>query len=102
MLATQWLADYDTLRALDADNVSAAPSMSEEEINALPVHKYKNAGPQRYFFRIICLGWQKTFKICKMKYGCYDLVFYNFTKFVIVYYQSNEKCLEGVKYVWNS
>lgn len=38
--------DYDTLRALDGDNVSAAPSMSEEEINALPVHKYKNAGPQ--------------------------------------------------------
>lgn len=33
--------DYDTLRALDADNVPSVPSMSEEEINALPVHKYK-------------------------------------------------------------
>ncbi|XP_021757288.1 E3 ubiquitin-protein ligase SDIR1-like isoform X1 [Chenopodium quinoa] len=33
--------DYETLRALDADNAPAVPSMSEDEINALPVHKYK-------------------------------------------------------------
>ncbi|MED6158576.1 E3 ubiquitin-protein ligase sdir1 [Stylosanthes scabra] len=39
--------DYDTLRALDSDNVSTTPSMTEEEINALPVHKYKISGPQR-------------------------------------------------------
>ncbi|KAG0489507.1 hypothetical protein HPP92_006370 [Vanilla planifolia] len=32
--------DYDALRALDADSPDL-PSMSEEEINALPVHKYK-------------------------------------------------------------
>ncbi|TQE07185.1 hypothetical protein C1H46_007238 [Malus baccata] len=38
--------DYETLRALDSDNVPAASSMSEEEINALPVHKYKAVGPQ--------------------------------------------------------
>ncbi|XP_024192476.1 E3 ubiquitin-protein ligase SDIR1 isoform X1 [Rosa rugosa] len=38
--------DYETLRALDSDNVPSASSMSEEEINALPVHKYKVAGPQ--------------------------------------------------------
>ncbi|XP_057953134.1 E3 ubiquitin-protein ligase SDIR1-like [Malania oleifera] len=38
--------DYETLRALDSDNVSSVPSMSEEEINALPVHKYKVTGPQ--------------------------------------------------------
>lgn len=38
--------DYETLRALDSDNVPAASSMSEEEINALPVHKYKVPGPQ--------------------------------------------------------
>ncbi|KAL2248828.1 UNVERIFIED_CONTAM: E3 ubiquitin-protein ligase SDIR1 [Sesamum indicum] len=38
--------DYETLRALDADNVPTA-SMSEEEINALPVHKYKVSSPQR-------------------------------------------------------
>lgn len=38
--------DYETLRALDADNVPSVPSMSEEEINALPVHKYKIVGPQ--------------------------------------------------------
>ncbi|GLT93067.1 hypothetical protein SLE2022_108730 [Rubroshorea leprosula] len=37
--------DYETLRALDADNVPTA-SMSEEEINALPVHKYKVPAPQ--------------------------------------------------------
>ncbi|KAL9165094.1 hypothetical protein ABFS82_06G149100 [Erythranthe guttata] len=37
--------DYETLRALDADNVPAA-SMTEEEINSLPVHKYKLSGPQ--------------------------------------------------------
>ncbi|CAK9133605.1 unnamed protein product [Ilex paraguariensis] len=38
--------DYETLRALDADNVPTATSMTEEEINSLPVHKYKVAGPQ--------------------------------------------------------
>ncbi|XP_052197951.1 E3 ubiquitin-protein ligase SDIR1-like [Diospyros lotus] len=38
--------DYETLRALDTENASATPSMSEEEINALPVHKYKVTGPQ--------------------------------------------------------
>ena len=39
-------ADYETLRALDSENVPTTASMSEEEINALPVHKYKVAGPQ--------------------------------------------------------
>ncbi|OMO96798.1 Zinc finger, RING-type [Corchorus olitorius] len=38
--------DYETLRALDADNVPSSSSMSEEEINALPVHKYKVYAPQ--------------------------------------------------------
>ncbi|KAL5210191.1 hypothetical protein ABZP36_005814 [Zizania latifolia] len=33
--------DYDALRALDSDNSPHAPSMSEEEINVLPVFKYK-------------------------------------------------------------
>ncbi|XP_020108002.1 E3 ubiquitin-protein ligase SDIR1 [Ananas comosus] len=33
--------DYDALRALDSDNSPHSPSMTEEEINALPVHKYK-------------------------------------------------------------
>ncbi|URE36121.1 E3 ubiquitin-protein ligase [Musa troglodytarum] len=33
--------DYDALRALDSDNPPDAPSMTEEEINSLPVHKYK-------------------------------------------------------------
>ena len=42
-----FVADYETLRALDADNVSNVPSMSEEEINSLPVHKYKVTGPER-------------------------------------------------------
>lgn len=42
------ISDYETLRALDADNVPAVPSMTEEEINALPVHNYKVAGPQKY------------------------------------------------------
>lgn len=36
--------DYETLRALDSDNASNTTSMSEEEINALPVHKYKVMG----------------------------------------------------------
>lgn len=35
--------DYETLRALDSDNVPSATSMSEEEVNSLPVHKYKIA-----------------------------------------------------------
>ncbi|KAA0056614.1 E3 ubiquitin-protein ligase SDIR1 [Cucumis melo var. makuwa] len=38
--------DYETLRALDSDNAPTTPSMSEEQINALPVHKYKVSGPQ--------------------------------------------------------
>ncbi|KAL4296293.1 hypothetical protein GQ457_12G032070 [Hibiscus cannabinus] len=38
--------DYETLRALDSDNVPSAASMSEEEINALPVHKYNPSAPQ--------------------------------------------------------
>ncbi|KAJ1389401.1 Zinc finger, RING-type [Sesbania bispinosa] len=38
--------DYETLRALDSDNVPTTPSMTEEEINSLPVHKYKVSGPQ--------------------------------------------------------
>ncbi|KAG5533382.1 hypothetical protein RHGRI_027534 [Rhododendron griersonianum] len=38
--------DYDTLRALDSDNAPAVPSMSDEEINSLPVHKYKIIGAQ--------------------------------------------------------
>ncbi|XP_039013456.1 E3 ubiquitin-protein ligase SDIR1-like [Hibiscus syriacus] len=36
--------DYDTLRALDSDNTSTSHSMSEEDIHALPVHKYKVHG----------------------------------------------------------
>nr|XP_023899094.1 E3 ubiquitin-protein ligase SDIR1-like isoform X4 [Quercus suber] len=38
--------DYDTLRALDSVNTSTTPSMSEEEINTLPVHKYRVAGSE--------------------------------------------------------
>ncbi|KAL6967563.1 E3 ubiquitin-protein ligase sdir1 [Sarracenia purpurea var. burkii] len=33
--------DYETLRALDIENASTTCSMSDEEINSLPVHKYK-------------------------------------------------------------
>ncbi|KAF6137829.1 hypothetical protein GIB67_040537 [Kingdonia uniflora] len=44
--------DYETLRALDYDNASSIPSMSEEDISSLPVHKYKAAGPQRQMFLI--------------------------------------------------
>ncbi|WOL10859.1 hypothetical protein Cni_G19618 [Canna indica] len=33
--------DYDALSALDSDNITVAPSMTEEEIGALPVHKYE-------------------------------------------------------------
>lgn len=41
-------ADYETLRALDTDNSSGTLSMSDEEINALPVHNYKIPGLKRY------------------------------------------------------
>ncbi|XP_044509431.1 E3 ubiquitin-protein ligase SDIR1-like isoform X2 [Mangifera indica] len=34
------------LRALDAENAPTAASMSEDEINALPIHKYKISGSQ--------------------------------------------------------
>ncbi|KAJ6808153.1 E3 ubiquitin-protein ligase SDIR1 isoform X2 [Iris pallida] len=33
--------DYDALRALDGENAPDAPAMTEEEINALPLHRYK-------------------------------------------------------------
>ncbi|KAG5533378.1 hypothetical protein RHGRI_027534 [Rhododendron griersonianum] len=45
--------DYDTLRALDSDNAPAVPSMSDEEINSLPVHKYKIIGAQRLVLQIL-------------------------------------------------
>ncbi|TKY46667.1 Helicase SEN1 [Spatholobus suberectus] len=32
--------DYDTLRALDSDTASSTPSMTEEEINALPIQSW--------------------------------------------------------------
>ncbi|KAK9154333.1 hypothetical protein Sjap_001813 [Stephania japonica] len=38
--------DYETLRALDSDDASAVPSMSDQEINALPVHKYMGSNSQ--------------------------------------------------------
>ncbi|KAM3229471.1 hypothetical protein ACQJBY_060370 [Aegilops geniculata] len=39
--------DYDALRALDTDNSPHAPSMTEEEINTLPVFRYKFQAQQR-------------------------------------------------------
>lgn len=36
-------ADYETLRALDSDGGPTANSMSEEDVNSLPLHKYKVA-----------------------------------------------------------
>ncbi|GAU49338.1 hypothetical protein TSUD_88450 [Trifolium subterraneum] len=39
--------DYDTLRALDSDTASSTRSMTDEEINALPVHKYKVPSPTK-------------------------------------------------------
>lgn len=44
--------DYETLRALDSDNSPTVPSMSDEEINALPVHQYKVVGAQRLVSRL--------------------------------------------------
>ncbi|KAI3780276.1 hypothetical protein L2E82_10250 [Cichorium intybus] len=35
--------DYETLRALDSDSGPTTNSMSEEDVNYLPVHKYKVA-----------------------------------------------------------
>ncbi|OUZ99274.1 zinc finger protein [Macleaya cordata] len=45
--------DYETLGALDSDNFPTAPSMSEEEINALPVHQYRVTGQQRQVIVIL-------------------------------------------------
>ncbi|CAL0332238.1 unnamed protein product [Lupinus luteus] len=39
--------DYDTLRSLDSNIASTIPSMTEDEINALPVHTYKVADPTK-------------------------------------------------------
>jgi len=36
-----FVADYDTLRTL----AFGTPSMTEEEITALPIHKHKVTGP---------------------------------------------------------
>lgn len=40
-ICLHYLSDYDALRALDSDNPPDVPSMTEEEINSLPAHKYK-------------------------------------------------------------
>ncbi|CAI8583138.1 unnamed protein product [Vicia faba] len=72
--------DYETLRALDSDNVSTAPSMTKEEINALPVHKHKvNVGdvlrslPRLHQFHANCIDpWlrqQGTCPVCKFRAG---------------------------------
>ncbi|XP_027347599.1 E3 ubiquitin-protein ligase SDIR1-like [Abrus precatorius] len=39
--------DYDTLRALDSDTASSTHSMTDEEINALPIHTYKVPAPTK-------------------------------------------------------
>ncbi|WVZ03875.1 hypothetical protein V8G54_024681 [Vigna mungo] len=39
--------DYDTLRALDTDTAPSTRSMTEEEINALPIHIYKIPVPPK-------------------------------------------------------
>ncbi|KAK2382440.1 E3 ubiquitin-protein ligase SDIR1 [Trifolium repens] len=39
--------DYDTLRALEFGTASNTSSMTDEEINALPIHKYKVPGPTK-------------------------------------------------------
>nr|KYP32342.1 hypothetical protein KK1_047002 [Cajanus cajan] len=39
--------DYDTLRALDSDTASRTRPMTEEEINALPIHSYKVPVPPK-------------------------------------------------------
>ncbi|CAN1329240.1 E3 ubiquitin-protein ligase SDIR1 [Linum perenne] len=53
--------DYDALRALDSDNVPSAHSMSEEEINALPVHKYKVPRSEKYVgIKKLFIEWKQT------------------------------------------
>ncbi|KAK7312460.1 hypothetical protein VNO77_36335 [Canavalia gladiata] len=39
--------DYDALRALDSDTASSTRSMTDEEINALPIHTYKVPVPTK-------------------------------------------------------
>ncbi|MCL7036110.1 hypothetical protein MKW94_016362 [Papaver nudicaule] len=39
--------EFETLGVVDSYNVSPAPSMSEDEINALPVHKHRFTGQER-------------------------------------------------------
>ncbi|MBA0813809.1 hypothetical protein Gohar_027631, partial [Gossypium harknessii] len=47
ILTSSYLSlDYETLRALDSGNGPSSSSMTDEEINALPVHKYKVSAPQ--------------------------------------------------------
>lgn len=45
---------------MDSDNGPAASSLSEEEIDALPVHKYKVAVPHRYV-QISTIDWLLNF-----------------------------------------
>lgn len=59
-------ADYETLRALDADNAPTA-SMTDEEINALPVHKYKVSGSQR-----LVMVWHPVMQV---KFSNFQLIF---------------------------
>jgi hypothetical protein len=41
------VADYDALRALDADNPPGVTAMSETDISRLPVRMYKGAGSSK-------------------------------------------------------
>jgi len=41
------VADFDTLRALESNTTSNTPSMTEQEINTLPIYKYKVPGPNK-------------------------------------------------------
>lgn len=79
-----FFVDYDALRALDSDNAPAAPSMSEEEINALPVHKYKvqsyhtaPSGPQR-LVRRTC----QVVELLLIRTSCFNVVSVNMVDFL--------------------
>ncbi|RZC93667.1 hypothetical protein C5167_007710 [Papaver somniferum] len=52
--------EFETLGAVDSYNISPAPSMSDEEINALPIHKYRVTGQER---KVLCFFFQLVDKV---------------------------------------
>ncbi|CAL9134912.1 unnamed protein product [Musa textilis] len=88
--------DYDALRALDSDNPPDAPSMTEEEINSLPVHKYKLQSSSRQSGGSV-LQHAPSSSISATEVVLYNLfVFFSFSLKMMCYYLFHYRIFRGL------